>query len=128
MSERIQKHHFLYDRKGWCTREDGAYLRAVRSLIGPMFETPHRELHKATPAVPVPSYHMLYRVRRDFIPDEDYLQSIDNLQFAIQEAGRNPKAHPVEREVGELTSHVLDLQKPFIAEGLAVPSKKLVFV
>jgi hypothetical protein len=81
----------------------------------PLEHDTHKELHKATPTVPLLGYFALYRVARDFRGDSrDYLGNIEEIQRVIEEAGKSPKAHYVERQVGELAIHVLELQKPFI--------------
>lgn len=117
---RREEHHILHDRMSWESRETGKLIRRKRGLIAPLEHDLHAELHRDTPIVPLLGYHALYRIARDFQPQGlDYLANMDMLQQAITEAGRNPKAHPVERELGELTCYVLELQKPYIQESLS---------
>lgn len=112
-----EDHHLLHDRVSWESRDTGKLIRRNRGLIVPLESDNHAELHRQTPVVPLLGYHALYRVARDFqAHGNNYLENINLLQFAIQEAGKSPKAHYVERQIGELACHVLDLEKPFVAE------------
>lgn len=112
-----EDHHILHDRVSWESRGEAKQIRRNKSLIVPLEHDTHKELHQQTPVVPLLGYYSLYRVLRDFEPDpNNYIDSVENLQRAIESANNHPKAHYVERQLGELTLHVLDLQKPFIEE------------
>jgi hypothetical protein len=112
-----EDHHLFHDRISWESRDTAKLIRRNRGLIVPLEHDTHKELHIATPVVPLLGYFALYRVARDFQGEpRNYLGNIEEVQRAIEEAGKSPKAHYVERQVGELAIHVLELQKPFIKE------------
>lgn len=111
---RLEDHHLLFDRVSWESRKESRWLRRNTSLIIPLEHDTHKELHKAVPAVPLLGYHALYRTMRDYERGDGYIESLENLQRVIEEAGRSSKAHYIERQIGELAIHVIDLQKPFI--------------
>lgn len=112
-----EQHHILHDRISWESRRDGEELRRDKSLIVPLEHDVHAELHRETPAVPLLGYFALRRVNSSYEAGTNYLENVENLQRSIEEAGNSPKAHYVEKQVGELTIHVLELQKPFIADA-----------
>lgn len=114
---RKEEHHLLHDRVSWESRDTGKLIRRNRGLIVPLESDNHAELHRQTPVVPLLGYHALYRVAREYRSSgNNYLKNIELLQFAIEEAGSSPKSHEVERQVGQLAIHVLDLEKPFVAD------------
>jgi hypothetical protein len=114
---RKEDHHLLHDRVSWESRDTGKIIRRNRGLIVPLESENHAELHRQTPVVPLLGYHALYRVARDYQTDgNNYLHNIELLQFAIEQAGKSPKAHEVERQIGKLAIYVLDLEKPFVED------------
>lgn len=120
MTERIRadKHHILFNRQEWTLRPDGERLRETKSLMPLMDRDVHNELHRNVPTVPLLGHVALYRVARDFKPTGDTFESMDRLMSAIEAAGRNPKSHPFEREIGALTVRAIDMQRPYIKEGI----------
>lgn len=111
-------HHVLHHRQEWRLRDDAKYIREHHSLVPVIHRDVHEALHRACPAVPALGYYALKRTRYLWVPDDDTMTSLDNLQFAMQEAGLHPAVHPLERQFLYLVIHAIDLQKPFIQEGL----------
>lgn len=117
---RREDHHLFHDRLSWESRADATAIRQDRGLIVPLEHDAHLELHRQTPVVPLLSYHALRRVRYNMLPtSNNYLENIDNVQRAVEEAIHVPRAHYIERQLGELTIHVLELQKPYVEDSMA---------
>lgn len=58
------------------------------------------------------------RVANSFVPDRNSpFKTIDNLQFAIEEALKNPQTDLIQRQLGDLAILALSMQKEFIWEG-----------
>lgn len=112
------RHHLLFDRQEWSLRPEGILLRENPSLIITMDRGVHMELHRKCPSVPVLGRFALYRAARDFRPTDDKLESVDNLLFAIDKANKSPKSHSLERSLGELTMQAIEMQKPYLIEGM----------
>lgn len=112
-------HHILHNRKEWTLRPEARKLRETPSLI-PVLGTwaIHKELHDNCPPVPCLGYNGLLQAYKNFEPTDDTFTSVDNLLFAIEKASHHPKAHPVERELAQLAVEAIDLQRPYIKEGL----------
>jgi len=59
------------------------------------------------------------RVRRSYEPTPGhFLDSTVNLILAIDEATQAPRSSQLQKRMGELTIHALELELPFIKEGL----------
>lgn len=121
-------HHILFNRQEWELRSESKLLRQTPSLIPRLDREVHEELHRACPAVPILGYYALFRTLRSFEESDDTLESVDSLMFAIEAAGNSPKAHPIERSIGELAVQAIDLQRPFIREGLVLNKQKRRYV
>jgi hypothetical protein len=79
----------------------------------------HKELHRHCPAVPVLGHIALFRTLRAFeVERGDTFQTLDNLCFAIEEANNSPKAHQLERAMGDIAIDALRLQIPFLRQGI----------
>lgn len=122
MPERGERHHIIYTEKVQNATKETKALRCARWLIPRIEHDPHAEIHKAVSIVPVLDYHMARRVLKEFyqVPN-DYMATMDNLLFAVEEAMHNPKAGEIERGLGKLFIASIELQKPFIKEGLITP-------
>lgn len=119
---RREDHHLFHDRVSWESRDDGFAIRQDHGHIVPLEHDPHVDLHRNTPVVPLLCYHALRRVRYNLPPTtRNYMENIENVQRAIEEAGRTPRAHFVERQLGDLTVAVLEMQKPYVQDAM-VPS------
>lgn len=117
-----QEHHILFTRRTWVSQESTKRLRQNRWLIALIDPDSHRALHQAIATVPVLDHYMAERVNRDFMPVRgDHLRTMDELCFSIDSATRHPKAGVIERGIGQLVIEAVQLQKPFVAEGLFTP-------
>lgn len=116
-----QGHHVLFTRKLHEAQEPTRLLRQNNWLIPPIEHEAHKALHVAVATVPPLDHFMAPRVYRAFYPVPDnYLASMDRLCFAIEEATQHPRVGYVERGIGMLAIHAIELQKPFIREGLVL--------
>lgn len=125
MAEAHDLHHILNTRAHWLSSNEAKQLRNEKSLVPRIYRCIHNDLHAECPAVPLLGYHTLRRTLNEFYPQRETLPSIDNLLFAIDLAADHPKAHPIERQLASLAMQAIELQKPFIREGLVVPERHL---
>lgn len=120
---KIDCHHILHNREEWSLRNDALFLRETPSLIPALERSVHDEIHETCPPVPLLGCYALAIIRREFEPTPDTIETMENLMFAIEEAGRHPKAHPLEKDLGQLAIEAVRLQIPDIREGLILPRK-----
>jgi hypothetical protein len=114
-----EKHHIIFTRETQSSQKATKTLRASRWLIPYIEHDPHKELHRAVATVPVLDHFMAERVLANFSPvRNDYLATMDELMFCIEDAMQHPRVKVIERGIGELAIAAIDLQKPFIKEGL----------
>lgn len=118
MNRSVDVHHILFNRQEWTLRPDAESLREQTLLKPKMDREIHNELHRNCPPVPLLGYYALFRVHRDFEVGDDTFETIDNLLGAIELANKSPKSHSIERSLGELTIQAIDLQRPYIREGI----------
>lgn len=121
MSERRNnRHHVLHEEWTWNANKWAHDLRVTPSLVVTMPTEIHRELHAACPHVPILGSYALQAVNRLFVPshNRDTLKDMDSLQVAIDKASKSPRAHMLERDLAGLAIEAIDLQKPFIREGI----------
>lgn len=117
-------HHVLNYRREWTLRPQAETIRENPWLIAPIDREVHDELHRECPPVPLLGYHALLRVANDFRPRPgDHLGSMDELIMSIDRAIQHPKTKPIEAELGMLTMRAVELQKPFIRQGLVWDTK-----
>lgn len=130
MRPKNDRHHILHERVEWTARPQAAALRERPELIPTIDRAVHEELHHVSPAVPLLGYYALNRVTQLYEPVRgDTLASIDNLQFAIEQAGRHRKAHRVERGIAELAVEALSIQKAVLRGNIQSNNvRKLVIV
>lgn len=114
----MDKHHIMWPRQEHSLRPAGLRLRVTPSLVPKIDREVHTELHRLTPPVPALGYHALNILKRDFQPEGDTIDDLDQLMRRIEEALKRPRAHEIEREMGALTIMALELQKPFIEYGI----------
>lgn len=112
-------HHGLHTRATYDSQESTKRLRANPWLIMPLDEQTHRELHREIPTIPLLSPQMGMLVLREFEPVQgNYVASMYALMGTIGEAIKHPRAKPIEKAIGELTIDALELQIPYMQEGL----------
>ena len=113
------RHHVLFDRASWRSADVRRDLREVTWLIPPITRDAHQELHKAVEIVPTSDWHTLARVRREFEPvPGDFIKSIGNFCLALDESIHRPRASQLITDIGELTIQAIEMQIPFIEDGL----------
>lgn len=113
-------HHPIHNKQEWTLRPEAEYIREHPTLLFPMEVPLHNELHGNCPAVPLLGVYALKHIARNWEPDRDKLQSLGNLQAAIEQAGEHPRAHPIEKQLGDLAIHAIDLQKPYLRESIGL--------
>jgi hypothetical protein len=120
MNRRPDLHHILFNKEEWSLRPEGMYLRNIPELVPRLdYNIHHDQLHRSCPAVPMLGYHALARVASRFKPvPGDTLASVDKLAISIESSLRHPKTHEIEREQGRLAIWALELQKPYLKEGI----------
>lgn len=116
---KMERHHVLYNRYAYTANKDLAALREDKRLIVPLEHDTHAELHREISHVPPLSYHMARHVLRAYSEFEadSYLHNVENLQRSIEGAMKHPRADGIERGLGELAVHALDMQKPFLDDS-----------
>ena len=107
-------HHILNNRVEWTARPEAKKLRESQGLVPKIDRELHDEIHRNCPPVPLLGFYALKRTLREFQPHPDTLISMDNLMFAIEIAGGNPKAHNIEKELASLAVQAIDLQRAFL--------------
>lgn len=113
------KHHVLFTGKTWSSQPATKELRGNPWLIIPIEAEAHKEIHRQIATVPVLDHFTAQRTLREFYPARgDYLKTIVELAFSIEEAINNPKARCIEKGIGELVIHSLEIQYPLIEKGL----------
>ena len=110
-------HHALFPKSGWESHFATRKLRQRQELIIPMEEDIEAILHKEVPIIPVIDHHTAMTVVRDYQPATTHTRSIHNLMDSIGEAIKRPKIQPIQRELGQLTIHAMELQLPYIHIG-----------
>lgn len=120
--EKPHEHHVIFPRLIHNSMKVTKELRAERMLRPPIAQDPHTELHKHIGMVAIPSWTMASEICKRFEPVEgDYISSLDNLIFAISDTIKHPKVRELERSIGDVMVHGLDLQRPYIKAGLILP-------
>lgn len=112
-------HHVLFERRLWEANQPGKELRSKAGLIIPLDREYHEALHREVAMVPPLNYNFgaaVLRLYRDN-PD-DHVRSVENLMRATQEAMTHPRMSVLERALGGLVINALEMQRPFIREGL----------
>ena len=117
----VRKHHVLFSRRTQESQEPTKCLRRNYWLMPPMEDEPHVALHQAISTVPVLDPHTAMRVHKTFEPvHEDYIATVYKLVRTIDEAIRHPRCTDLERGLGNLAMMALEMQVPFIKEGLVL--------
>lgn len=112
-------HHVLFEAKLWQAHDVNKQLRNKPGLIIPIRHDVHDELHKEIACQPVPPYRQgqaVLGIYRDN-PD-DHIKSVYNLMRAFEIATLHPRVREAERSIGQLAIHTLEMQLPFIREGI----------
>lgn len=119
----VERHHILNPQAMWRVWPVLKSLRENHWLIPPIDGEIHGMLHDAVSGVPPLTYHVARAALSDFVPvRDDYVGSLDSLITSIDKAARGPRIDHIQRSIAGLSVHALELQRPFIAEGLVIPS------
>lgn len=111
-------HHMLYTRATWESQSSTKMLRNNPWLIVPLEEQGHRELQRDIPVVPVLGHNTAQWVQRNYEPIKgNHLASLVELIGVINEAGKHPRATPIEKSLGEVCIDALELQIPYIQDS-----------
>jgi len=78
----------------------------------------HYEIHRELSFVPIPDIHMLGRIASNFVRHNDPIKKYDLFLSNIEEAIDHPRATSLEQEVGRLTLLALEIQRPYLVQGL----------
>lgn len=114
-------HHILHHKKQHEATPDNDFLRRrAPGMMARMAIDAHDELHQNCPGVPPLDVWTAMRVRRLYVPTDNPLQGIENYMRAVEQAMKHPRSHHIERALSQLAIHAVDLQRPYIREGLIV--------
>lgn len=117
MRERT-RHHLIHSQRQWSAEPIGQALRSQPSLIFRIRSETHNLLHDETPAVPLLGYHALRGTFQRYEPTHDATKDIDGLCLAIDRTVRGQRFHPLERDLAGLAIEAIQLQRPYIMDGL----------
>ena len=124
MSKEGHQHHLMFPKKLHKAQEPTKYIREIRWLKPPLDEEVHNELHRNVSMVAVGGYLLSQRIAHNFVPKlYDYLGSLDNLAFAIEEAAHHHKTPEMERKIGEVMLEGVVAQRVYVVEGLILPEE-----
>ena len=111
----MERHHVLFSRKMWAgVNKNARHLRQTPQLIPPVEHDAHVELHKRVPIVPLLDDIMLSEVARRFVPEDNFVDSVESLMFAITEVSHLQRMTNIEQRLGALTVYALEEQRPYI--------------
>lgn len=113
-----EKHHILHHRALHEANKDSKILRNSLGMIALIDPDAHDALHRACPGVPPLDIWTAQRARSIMVPHPNPIQAIDNYLYAVDRATLSPKSHQIERDLAALTMMAVELQKPYIKEGL----------
>lgn len=111
--ERIDRDHAFWTEQHWTSTKEANTLRTMGSLIIRLERSTHEAKHRDTPAIPLLGYHVLKSTIALYEPGKTPLESISNVQLAIEHAANSPRAHDIEKHQAELAIWALDLGKPY---------------
>jgi hypothetical protein len=112
------QHHILHNRQEWELRPEARRLRGARTLMPELDRRVHDEIHAVCPPVPLLGYYALRLIEQNFEEGRNTLQSMDNLMHAIDLSAAHPKTHYIERGMADLAIQAIELQRPWIADGM----------
>lgn len=114
----MDRHHVLFNKREWESRPQYRYLRQDSGLIIPIDRDIHNELHRSVTQVPVLGYYGIMAVQKEFYRGRTYLDTVDNLLFALKSVEVHPRLSDIEKSLASIALHAVEIQRPFIAEGL----------
>ena len=118
-----ERHHILHHR---AQHEANKYTKyrsnSGLGIIALLDPDVHDELHRACPGVPALDIFTAQRVRKEFRGHHDPNLAVEDYMRSVEAAKQSPKNHPIERALADLVITAVDLQRPFIREGLIIPN------
>lgn len=117
MSE-TTRHHLNYSRTDWESSPNARLIRCNPLLIVRMDEEVHHAMHDECPPVPLLDIYTLRYVANNLRPSKDVLSTLDKECLLIEQAGKNKRSHEIQRKLGELTIAALQIQKPWVKQGM----------
>lgn len=114
MKPKRSRHHILHHRVEWTARPQAEQLRESPPLIPELEDDDHIFVHANAPAVPVLGVYALQHVNNLYVPAPCTFKSIDSLLLAIDKAGKHPRAHEIERSMGQLTIQAIEIQRAIL--------------
>lgn len=112
-------HHVNFYRAAWNSHEATKHLRAIPELIPPLEKAAELACHKAVAIVPVPSPQSAFFIARNYEPVKgNYVASMFAYVSTLEDAIKHPKASTLERALTALTAQAVEMQIPYVKEGL----------
>jgi hypothetical protein len=113
----LSRHHMLFQSSPWESQPDLLALRSNPELIPAIPPDEHDAVHIYVSHVPVLSAALAASVRKNYRllgrPDT-YLHAAENFQRAVETSMNYRRFDSIERSVGELAIHAIDLQKDIV--------------
>ena len=112
-------HHVLFNRNAWESNPATKALRNCRWLIPPLQSEIEKQIHKEVAVVPLLDPVSAFHVRSDFRPVEgDFVGSMYSFITTVEKTLKHPKTSVLQRTLGSLTAQAVELQIPYVKEGL----------
>lgn len=110
--------HLLNTEKQWTSERFAALLRRHQSLIFDVDREIHELKHRECPPVPLLGHFALQGAFNRYHATYDPTKDIDGLCLAIDQATKGDRFHQIERDQAGLTIEAIQIQKPYIYEGI----------
>jgi hypothetical protein len=118
----VREHHLNFTKNQWQSQEPTRAIRHNQWLKPPLQDEAHDYIHRFVGFVALPTHYMAEQILSKFEPEPgNYLKSIDNYLFAIDDTRRSYGISTMERQLGDLMIKGIDLQRGWIKEGLYTP-------
>ncbi len=111
------KHHVLFPGKVHEAHPATKEIRRNHWLQVPILQIGHTALHNEVTIVPSLDRYTAARVLRDYVPHRgDYVRSVEDLMFTIEDALKHPRTTAIEISNAQVAVYALELQLPFLKE------------
>ena len=112
-------HHVLFNRAAWDSHEATRSMRNERWMIPPLEGHVEQRIHAEIAIVPLLDPTTAIHVRQNFEPVEgNHVETMYNFIRSVEAALKHPKASALQRTLGALTAQAVELQIPYVEEGL----------
>lgn len=126
MVERFDRDHIFWREKDWSATKEANTIRTMGSLIIRLDRWTHEEKHRNTPPIPLLDYYTLVSVPKFYEPGRTPIESVENIQTAIEMAANTDKTHDIQKHLAELAIWALDLGKPYWRQSPDQPSATVI--